>query len=116
IADIHIEPGLDLPIGVLGEADRARVGDAFQPRRNVDAIAHRVAVVLLHDVAKVHADAEFDSPVLRHAGVALRHRVLNFDRAPHRVDHATELDDRAVARPLDHPALVYGDGGIDQIA
>ena len=61
-------------------------------------------------------DAEFNSPVLRHAGVALRHRVLHFDRAPHRVDHAAELDDGAVAGALDHPALVHGDGGIDEIA
>ena len=44
------------------------------------------------------------------------HGVLHFDRAAHRVDHAAELDDRAVAGALDHPALVHGDGGIDQIA
>ena len=54
--------------------------------------------------------------VLRHARVALRHRVLHFDRAAHRIDHAAELDDRAVAGALDHPAFVNGDGGIDQIA
>jgi hypothetical protein len=32
------------------------------------------------------------------------------------VDHAAELDDRAVAGPLDDAALVNGEGGIDQIA
>ena len=53
---------------------------------------------------------------LGHARVALHHRVLHFDRAAHRVDHAAELDDRAVAGTLDHPALVNRDGGIDQIA
>ena len=116
IADIHIKSRLDLPIGVLREADRAGLGDAFQARRDVDAVAHQVAVVLLHDVAEMDADAEFDALVSRDAGVALGHRVLHFDRAPHRVDHAAELDDRAVAGALDHPALVHGEGRIDQIA
>src|SRR5271169_6019044 len=53
---------------------------------------------------------------LWHARVALNHRVLHFERAADRIDHAAELDDRSVARALDHPAPVHGDGGIDQIA
>jgi len=32
IADREIEPPLDLPIGLFGEADRARLGYVFQPR------------------------------------------------------------------------------------
>ena len=116
IADIQIEPRLDLPIGVLREADRAGLGDAFEARGDIDAVAHQVPVLLLDDVAEMDADAEFDALVLRHARVALRHRVLHFDRAADRVDHAAELDDRAVAGALDHPAFVNGDGGIDEIA
>ena len=54
--------------------------------------------------------------VLRHARVAFPHRVLHFDRAPHRVDHAAKFHDRAVAGALDDPAFVNGDGGIDEIA
>jgi hypothetical protein len=53
---------------------------------------------------------------MRHAGVALHHRVLHFDRAADRIDHAAELYDCAVAHALDHPAPVHGDGRIDEIA
>ena len=52
----------------------------------------------------------------RHAGVALDHRVLHFDRAAHRVDDAAELDERPVAGALDDAPVMHGDGGIDQIA
>ena len=42
--------------------------------------------------------------------------VLDFDGAAHRVDHAAELDDAAVAGALDDASVMDGDGGIDQIA
>ncbi len=64
----------------------------------------------------MNADAKLDAPVGRHAGVALDHGVLHFDRAAHGVDDAAELDDRAVAGALDDAAVMHGDGGIDQIA
>ena len=93
IADREIEPPLDLPIGVLGEADRAGLGDAFEARGDVDAVAHQIAVGLLDDVAEMNADAELDAALGRQAGVALDHAVLHFDRAAHRVDHAAKLDE-----------------------
>ena len=98
IGDRQIEPPLDLPVGVLGQTDRARLGDALEPRGDVDAVAHQIAVALLDHVAQMNADAELDAPVLRHAGVALDHAVLHFDRAAHGVDHAAELDDRCRRR------------------
>ena len=109
IADREIEPPLDLPIGVLGETDRAGLGDALEPRGDIDAVAHQVAVALLDHVAKMNADAEFDAPLGRHAGVALDHAVLHFDRAAHRVDDAAELDDAAVAGALDDAPVMRGD-------
>src|SRR5271166_3696386 len=42
--------------------------------------------------------------------------VLHLDRAAHRVDHAAELDDAAVAGALDDAPVVGGDGRIDEIA
>ena len=116
IGDREIEPPLDLPIGVLGKTDRARLRDAFQPRGDIDAVAHQIAVALLDDVAEVNADAELDAPLGRQAGVALDHAVLHLDRAAHGVDDAAELDDRAVAGALDDAAVMDGDGGIDEIA
>jgi hypothetical protein len=36
--------------------------------------------------------------------------------AAHGIYHAAELDDASIAGALDHATVVYGDGGIDQIA
>ena len=44
IADSQIEPRLHLPIGVLGETDRAGLSDPFQSRGDIDAIAHQIAI------------------------------------------------------------------------
>ena len=116
IADLEIEPLLHLTIGVLGKTDRPGLGDTLEPSRDIDAVAHEVAVALLDDVAQMNADAEFDAAFGRQAGVALDEAVLNLDRAAHRVDHAAKLDDAAVAGALDGAAVMRGDGGIDQIA
>ena len=112
----EIEPSFHLTIGVLGEADRAGLGDAFETRGDIDAVAHQVAVRFLDDVAEMNADPEFDAPVRRQAGVALDHAVLHLDRAAHRVDDAAELDEAAVAGALDDAPMMRGDGRIDQIA
>ena len=115
IADREIEPALHLTIGVLGKADRARLANALQPRRDVDAIPHQIAVGLLDDITEVNADAKFDALFERDARVALDHGVLHFERATDRVDYATELDDAAVAGALDDAPMVHGDCGINQI-
>ena len=116
IADRKVEPRLHLAIGVFREANCARLGDAFQPRGDVDAVAHEVAVGLLDHVAEVNADAKLDAPLFGHTGVAFNHRVLDLDRAAHRVDHAAKLDDRPVAGAFDDAAVVHGDGRINEIA
>jgi hypothetical protein len=41
--------------------------DSFEPGRDIDSIAHEVAVAFLDDVAKVNADAVFDAPFGRDA-------------------------------------------------
>ena len=78
---------------LLGETDRPGLGDAFQPRSDVDAVAHQIAVAFLDDVAHVDADAKFDALFRRQAAIALDHAALHFNRAAHGVDHAPELDD-----------------------
>ena len=116
IADCEIEPAFDLAIGVLGKADRARLANALQPRGDVDAVTHEVAVALFDDVAQMNAEAKEDAPVLRHFDIALDHRALHFDRAADGVDHAAELDDAAVAGALDDAAMMHGDERVDQVA
>ena len=116
IADREIEPPLHLPVGVLGETDRAGLANAFEPRGDIDAVAHQIAVGLLDDIAEMNADAELDAALGRHAGVALDHAVLHLDRASHRVDDAAKLDEAAVAGALDDAPMMRGDGGVNQIA
>ena len=116
IGDREIEPPLDLTIGVLGQADRAGLANALQSRGDIDAVAHQIAVALLDHVAQMNADAELDAALGRQARIALDQAVLHFDRKAHRVDHAAELDEAAVAGALDDPPMMGGDGGVDQVA
>jgi hypothetical protein len=116
IADREIEPSLDLPVGLLREADPAGLGDALQPRGDIDAVAHQVAVAFLDHVAEMDADPKFDALVRRDPSVALDHRPLDFNGQVHCVDDTPELDDAAVAGALDDAPMVDRDGRIDQVA
>jgi hypothetical protein len=64
----------------------------------------------------VDADTKLDPSFRRHSGVSFDHPALHLDRAADRVDHAAELDDRAVAGSFDDAAMMGGDGGVDEIA
>ena len=116
VDDLHLEPAAHLSIGILRKTNCARRSNALKPRGDIDAVAHEVAIRLLDDIADVNPDAEVDSPLLRHARIALDEAVLNLDRAADRVDDAAKLDDRAVAGAFDDTAVVGGDGGVDEVA
>ena len=92
VADHEIEPPLDLAVRVFRQADRPGLGDAFEARGDVDAIAHEVAVALFDYISEMNADAEFDAALGRQAGVALGKAMLQFDCAAYSVDHAAKLD------------------------
>ena len=113
IGDGEIEPPLHLPIRVLGKADRAGLGDPLQPRGDVDAVAHQVAVGFFDDVAEMNADAEIDAAVVRHANIVLDEAILHRNGAAHGLDHAAKLGDEPIASALDHPPVMVGDGGVD---
>jgi hypothetical protein len=57
-----------------------------------------------------------DASFRRQTSIALDHAILHFDRATHGVDHAAELDDRAVAGALNDAPVMSVDRGIDQVA
>ncbi len=116
IIDPKFEPRLDLPVGILGQANPARLADAFEPRRNIHPIAHQVAVALFDNVAKMDAHPDLDAAFGRQACVTLDHAGLHLDRAAHRIHHAAELDEVAVAGALDDAPVMGSEGGVDQIA
>ena len=69
----EIESSLDLPVGLLGDANPSGLGDPLQPRRDIDAVAHQVAVAFLDHVAEMDADPKSMRLVRRDAGVTLDH-------------------------------------------
>ncbi|MBB3134466.1 hypothetical protein FHS26_002196 [Rhizobium pisi] len=110
-----IKARLHLAISVFGETDGARLGNALQPGGNIDAVTHQIAIALLHDIAEMDPDPEFDAVVRLDTGIALDHGRLYFDRATHGIDNAAEFDEASVSGALDDAAIVHGDGRIDQI-
>jgi hypothetical protein len=115
IADRKIKPSFDLAVRVLGNTDRARFGDAFQARGNIDAVAHQIPIGLLDHVPEVDANAELDAALGRQTGVALHHAALHFDGAAHGVNDAAELDDGPVARALNDSAMMNRNDGIGEM-
>jgi hypothetical protein len=111
VGDLGFAP--DLAMGVVRDADAAGIGNPFQARGDVDAIAENI-VVIDDDVADVDADAEFDPLDLWDVDIAGSHAALDLDRAAHGVDGAAELDQHAVAGRLDDAAAILGDLGVDQ--
>jgi hypothetical protein len=105
-----------LSIGVFRQTHSARLANPFQPRRNVHALTHQVAVTLLDNFAEVNADPKFDLPIRLHARVAFNEALLHFNRTADGVDHAAELDDRAVAGALHYAPVMRGYRGVDEVA
>src|SRR5262249_17296538 len=75
----------------VGHEHTAGVGQGFDPRGYIDAVAIEV-VVLDNYVAEIDADAKFNAVVGRNTGIALGHRLLHRDRAAHRIDDAGKLN------------------------
>ena len=67
------------PVASSGPLASIRCNGAARSSGNVDAVAHQIAVALLHHVAEMYADTEVDAALRRQAGVALDHRILHFD-------------------------------------
>src|SRR5208283_2410167 len=67
IVDGDLELAADLLVGGGGEADATGLGDAFEARGDVDAVAEDV-IAVGEDVTDIDADAEFDPPLGRFVG------------------------------------------------
>ena len=105
-----------MPIRVVRKADRPGLSNAFQTGDDIDAISHQIAVGFLDDIAQMYADAKLDATIERKTCIALSHSILHLDRAPHRIDHAAEFDERSIACALDDAPVIHGNDGINQIA
>jgi hypothetical protein len=109
------QPVANLVVNRIGDEHPAGIGQGFDPRGDVDAVA--IEVVALDDhIAEIDADAQFDPVVRRGAGVPLGHRLLHRDRAAHRIDDARKLHQHAVAGSLDDAAVMLRDLRIEKLA
>ena len=109
------QPVAHVVVDRIGDEHPAGIGQGFDPRGDVDAVA--IEVVALDDhVAEIDADAQFDAAVRRDTGVPLGHRLLHRDRAAHRIDDAGKFHQQAVAGGLDDAAVVLGDLRIEKLA
>ena len=109
--DLDLAP--NLPIGVIGYANAARLGNTLQPGSNVDAVAKDI-VVIDDDIADMDTDPEFNPDILRDVGILRGHGALDFDRAAGGIDGAGEFHQHAVTGGLDDAASMRSDGGVDK--
>jgi hypothetical protein len=58
IEELVLEFIANLFIGRLAKIDAARFSDPFQPRGDIDAVSHEIAVGLLNNIPEVNANAE----------------------------------------------------------
>jgi hypothetical protein len=91
IFERYVNFAAHLPEGIVRYANAARLGDAFQSRRNVDAIAENITF-LYDDVAHVNADPDFNTALSRDVLVTLRHSALRLDRTTCGINGAAEFN------------------------
>ena len=89
--------------------------DAFQPRRNIDAVAKNILALDQH-VAEVDADPVEDALRLESALVAGRHLLLHRQGALDRCDHGREFNEHPVARGFEQPPAVGGNDWLSGFA
>jgi hypothetical protein len=108
----ELEPVAHLITHDPADADPTRVGQGFEPCRDIEPVPEDVLALGNH-VAQVDPDAELD-PLLRRGGpVAIGHPALHLHGAPDGIDHTCKLGQEAVARVLYDPAPMLGDLRLD---
>jgi len=108
ILELEVELVGDVMISHLRDEDRPRLGQSFNPRRDIDAVSENVAV-LGDDIAEVDADAYRDALLFRQFPVPLCHRVAQRRGATRRLDDAVELDKQSFTSCADDAAAVFED-------
>src|ERR1700682_1711554 len=108
IGELHRELVGDLLVDGARDADAADRRDALQTRRDVYAVAEKIAVALDH-VADGDADAEAHLPAGRIGRVAGAQAFLDVEGAAHRLDGAGKFGEHGVARGIENPPAGAGD-------
>ena len=94
----------------VGHRHAARLGDPFQARGDVDAVAVDRAVGLLHDVAEVDADAKLHAAIGGDVGRAACQLGLDRQRRDDRAARRLEHREHRIAGHVDDAAAMRIDG------
>jgi len=113
ILEHHIDFAANLSVGVIGDANAARLGDALQPCCDVDAVSKDVVFVDDY-IADVDSDPELDPGFRRSAGILSDHLPLDFDSAARGIDGTPEFNENAIAGTLHDAAPVRRDCRLDK--
>jgi hypothetical protein len=103
----------NLPEGVLGKVDAARLAFAFNTGCDIDAIAENI-VAIDDDVADI--DANTKAHLGLWAIIPFSHLLLDGHGAGDCIHSAGELDQQSISGALDDAAIVGGDRRIDDLA
>jgi hypothetical protein len=97
----------DLLVDGVRNADGTGSGEAFQPGRNVDAVAEDV-VAIHNDVAEIDTNPQLKAALRYNPFVGTAGRPLHFDGTAQRVNDAGKLGQHTVAGgPNDAPAICH---------
>src|SRR4029450_6322289 len=101
-----VELALRVFLYAARDADAARLREALQASRHVDAVPENV-VTLDDDVADIDTDADLHTWSCRRRDIAFRHAALDLDGTAHGLDHARELDQHPLSCGLYKPHTVF---------
>ena len=112
ILEANVDPIADAFVDDRGDANPTRLGERFQTRGNIDAIAINVAA-FNNNITKVDADSQHNcwlrSTSVRPLGTVALHRKCTI----HSVDHATKLGDDAIPDQFHNAATMGGDSRVE---
>ena len=109
-----VETGVHVFLHAVRHADTANFRQCLQARCHVHPVTMDAGV--LDDVADVDPHSELEPLLWRHLCISVGHRALDLDRATHRVHDACKQDEQPVASRPCHPATVFLDLGLNELA
>ena len=108
IGELHRQLVGNLFMHRARNADAADLGETFETRRDIDAIAEQVAIAL-HHVADRDADAKAHLAARGVRHIPGAQAFLDIDRASHRFDSTWKFGKNGVAGGIEDAAAVSGD-------
>jgi len=115
IGELGLDLAAHLAKGVLGDADTAGFGNAFEPGGDIHTVAKDVVSLDQH-IADVDADAPFHAAIGSGLGIPLVHQPLQRQGAFDGADHRTKLDQQAITGGFHDPPAVLRDQRISGAA